>query len=80
MFITFLFICQQALADPDTGGVLKMKFLGSWKSQMAVIDYNYLVTNMLGALEEREHYMNMYISHHQAYCKRAMARAECVCL
>lgn len=88
VFITFLFICQCAFADPDTGCVLKMKFLGSWKSQMveviisqrAVIDCNYLVINMLGALEERGHYMNMYITPHQAYCKRVLSRVECTCL
>lgn len=26
VFFTFLFICQRAFADPDTGWVLKMEF------------------------------------------------------
>lgn len=49
-------------------------------SQRAVIDCNYLVINMLGALEERGHYMNMYITPHQAYCKRVLSRVQCTCL
>jgi hypothetical protein len=45
-----------------------LEFLGSWKSQIkevivsqrAIIDCNYLVISMLGALQGRGHYMNIY--------------------
>lgn len=72
MFITFFFICQRAFADPDIGLVLKIELVVFWKRQMeeviisqrVVIDCNYLVINMLGALEKGGHYMNMYITPH----------------
>lgn len=59
-----------ASADPDTSPVLKMEFVGSWKSQIkevtvsqrVIIDCNYLAINMLVTLQKREHYMNMCIT------------------
>lgn len=66
----FFFICQRVFADPDTSPVLKMEFVGSWKSQIkevtvsqrVIIDCNYLAINMLVTLQKREHYMNMCIT------------------
>lgn len=57
-------------ADPDTIRVLKMEFLGSWKgqikevivSQRTIIDCNYLVITMLGALQARGPYVNVCIT------------------
>lgn len=42
-------------ADPDTSRVLKMEFLGSWKSQIKEVmgSQRARVINMLGALEGR---------------------------
>lgn len=57
-------------ADPDTNRVLKMEFLGSWKSQIkdvivsqrAIIDCNYLVIAVLGAFQARGPYVNVCIT------------------